>query len=110
MLPIRRTISVHARVAAAALTVLSASGCAVFGNKTLQKDPSFRAGYQDGCAAATNQGSDLRDRPVGDKQLYANDDTYRKGWGSGFQVCRRSDVQPNAAPGDNPISLPGPGH
>lgn len=93
--------------------LLSTAGCAVFGNskeRAMQKDPSFREGYEDGCAAATNQGSDLRDRPVGDKQLYANDETYRAGWGSGFQTCRRSDLEPNAMPGDNPIRLPGPGH
>ncbi|HEX3429293.1 MAG TPA: hypothetical protein VHT03_00270 [Rhizomicrobium sp.] len=99
----------RARNACAAL-LLSASGCTVFGNSALQKDPNFREGYQDGCAAATNQGSDLRDRPVGDKQLYANDETYRQGWSSGFQTCRRSDLEPNAAPGDNPVTVPGPGH
>ena len=90
--------------------LLCATGCAVFGSTALQKDPSFRAGYQDGCAAATDQGSDLRDRPVEDKGLYASDDKYREGWSSGFQTCRRSELEPNAAPGDNPVSLPGPGH
>ena len=95
------------------LSLLWTTGCMVFGSskdRALQKDPNFRQGYEDGCAAATNQGSDLRDRPVGDKQLYANDETYRTGWSSGFQTCRRSDLEPNAMPGDNPVHLPGPGH
>lgn len=101
-----------ARQVAVVLTFLLAAGCAVFGSKerAMQKDPNFREGYEDGCAAATNHGSDLRDRPVGDKQLYANNETYRAGWSSGFQTCRRSDLEPNAMPGDNPIRLPGPGH
>lgn len=101
-----------ARQLLCALTILLTAGCAVFGSKerAMQKDPNFREGYEDGCAAATNQGSDLRDRPVGDKQLYANNEAYRAGWGSGFQACRRSDLEPNAMPGDNPVRLPGPGH
>ena len=96
-----------------AVVLLSMAGCAVFGSskdRAMQKDPNFREGYEDGCAAATNQGSDLRDRPVGDKQAYANNETYRAGWSSGFQTCRRSDLEPNAMPGDNPIRMPGPGH
>lgn len=93
--------------------LFSTAGCAVFGSskdRAMQKDPNFREGYQDGCAAATYQGSDLRDRPVADKRLYADNEAYRAGWGSGFQICRRSDVTPNAMPGDNPVTLPGPGH
>jgi hypothetical protein len=96
-----------------ALALLSAAGCAVFGSReerALQKDPNFRQGYEDGCAAATNQGSDLRDRPVGDRQLLAKDEVYRKGWTTGLHTCRRSDLEPSATPGDNSIRLPGPGH
>ena len=95
-----------------ALALLSVAGCAVFGSKerAMQKDPNFRAGYEDGCAAATDQGADLRDRPIGDKQLLANDETYRRGWNTGFHTCRRSEIEPNATPGANPVTLPGPGH
>ncbi|HLY07645.1 MAG TPA: hypothetical protein VKR31_18000 [Rhizomicrobium sp.] len=96
-----------------ALALLFTAGCAVFGSskdRAMQKDPNFRDGYQDGCAAATDQGSDLRDRTVGDRQLLADNDAYRAGWSSGFQTCRRSDMTPNAMPGDNPMTLPGPGH
>jgi hypothetical protein len=107
-------MSAHrARVLFLSLTLFASAGCAVFGgskDRALQKDPNFRQGYEDGCAAATNQGADLRDRPVGDKQLLANDETYRRGWNTGFHTCRRSDLEPNATPGDNPVRLPGPGH
>ena len=95
------------------LVFLPAAGCTVFGSgkdRALLNQPNFKEGYEDGCAAATAQGSDLRDRPVEDKALYANDATYRKGWSSGFQTCRRTDLEPNAAPENNPIRVPGPGH
>ena len=88
------------------------AGCAVFGGakeRALQNNPGFRQGYEDGCAAATDQGADLRDRKVGDNELYKADDVYRAGWSSGFQTCRRTDLQPGAQPGDNPLSMPGPG-
>jgi hypothetical protein len=103
----------HARNVLVILALFLAAGCAVFGNdkdRALQKNPNFREGYEDGCAAATNHGADLRDRPVGDTQLYADNETYREGWSSGFQTCRRSDLEPNATPGENPIRVPGPGH
>jgi hypothetical protein len=104
------TLPQRARKPFLAIILFSVAGCAVVGKSSaLQKDPNFRDGYQDGCAAATDQGSDLRDRTVGDKQLYADNDMYRKGWSSGFQNCRRSDLEPNAMPGDNPVKLPGPG-
>ena len=88
------------------------AGCAVFGGakeRALQNNPDFRQGYEDGCAAATDQGADLRDRQVGDGELYKADDVYRAGWSSGFQTCRRTDLQPGVQPGDNPVSVPGPG-
>jgi hypothetical protein len=98
----RRTIIV------AALGLLVA-GCAGTDAKT-RNNPSFRAGYEDGCAAATNSGADLRDRPAGDRQLYADDDAYRAGYGSGLSLCRRNDLDSAMTPQSGPIALPGPGH
>ncbi|MGH6828055.1 MAG: hypothetical protein ACREFW_04000 [Rhizomicrobium sp.] len=93
-----------------AALAFAVAGCAGGAKeRALQNNPGFRAGYEDGCAAATDQGSDLRGRPVGDSQQYQSDDVYRAGWSSGFQTCRRSDVEPGASPGDNPVSVPEPG-
>lgn len=92
------------------LGIFALAGCAVFGDagdKAVRNSPSFKEGYEDGCAAATYQG--FRDRPVGDKGLYASDQTYRAGYGSGFSTCRQTNTEPGAGPGDNPINLPGPG-
>jgi hypothetical protein len=88
------------------------SGCAIFGSskdRALRNSPDFKEGYEDGCAAATDQGADLRDRPVGDEGLYKNDTTYRAGWSSGFRTCRRTDMPPGTSPADNAIHVPEPG-
>lgn len=85
------------------------AGCAVFDSadqRALRNNPSFKAGYEDGCAAASAEGADLRDRPVLDKSLYGSDDTYRAGWSNGLQTCRRTTVPAGAMPGINPASNP----
>ena len=92
-----------AYLSAAALLI---AGCALFDSpedRALRASPSFRAGYEDGCAAATAEGADLRDRPVVDKTLYDKDQAYRAGWSSGLQTCRRTDLPSSAMPGANPV-------
>jgi len=84
------------------------AGCAS-SEPELRKNPSFQEGYEDGCAAATYQGSDLRDRTVGDKQLLNADDTYRAGYNSGLQMCRRTNGETEALPGTSPPLVPEPG-
>ncbi|MGH6890571.1 MAG: hypothetical protein ACREHF_15525 [Rhizomicrobium sp.] len=97
------------RVILLAALGLLAAACAGPDAK-LRNTPSFREGYEDGCAAATNAGADLRDRPVGDRQQYAGDEAYRAGYGSGLSLCRRSDLDSATNPQSGPIGLPGPGH
>ena len=83
------------------------AGCA--GNDSaLRKNPSFRAGYEDGCEAATDQGADLRGRTVGDSQLLKSDEAYRAGYNSGQQTCRRTNDS-GVVPGMAPPLVPGPG-
>ncbi len=93
------------RLALAALALLVA-GCALFESpeeKAMRNSPSFKAGYEDGCAAETAAGTDYRDRPVMDKSLYESDAAYRSGWSSGRQACRRTPLPSSATPGANPI-------
>lgn len=92
----------------AAIAVLVA-GCAGYDAK-IRNSPAFREGYEDGCAAATNAGADLRDRPVGDRQLYASDGAYRAGYASGMTLCRRSDLDTATTRQSSPVGLPEPGH
>ena len=100
-------------VTALGIAALALTGCAVLGDsgdRALRSNPSFRQGYEDGCASATDQGADLRGRPDGDPELYKGDDVYRAGWSNGYQTCRRTDLNPGVAPENGAISVPGPGH
>jgi len=90
------------------ITALVVAACAS-GDPALRKNPSFQEGYEDGCRAATDQGSDLRDRAVGDKQLLKSDGAYRAGYNSGLQLCRRTNGGAAALPGTNPPLAPEPG-
>lgn len=80
------------------LTALMLSGCAVFGGRAdqaLRRSPSFRAGYSDGCAAATAQTANPRDNK---DSLAGEDKIYRRGYATGLQSCRTSN------PTSNPFS------
>jgi hypothetical protein len=99
----------------AAILALTLAGCTLFGgpaDKALRRTPSYRDGYQDGCAAATNSDTDFRKGPLTDNSLYRTDQIYRTGWGNGYQACRTTlvpGVQANA-PGGHPLPDPSPGH
>jgi hypothetical protein len=66
-------------------------------------------GYSDGCAAATQQGADLRNRIVQDPTLYKTDAAYRAGWSNGFESCRTTNMPAGTQPGGNPLGGPLPG-
>jgi hypothetical protein len=74
------------------LATLTLGGCAVFGgpgDRALRRSPNFRAGYSDGCAAATAQSANPRD----DKDSLAGEDKiYKRGYAAGLQSCRTSNV------------------
>lgn len=70
----------------------------VFGgprDRALRHTPDFRAGYSDGCAAATAQSANPRERV---DSLAGETPTYKRGYASGFQTCRRGTVAPGSAP------------
>ena len=89
------------------LAALMLAGCAVFGganDKALRRTPSFRAGYSDGCAAATAQSANPRD----DKgSLEGEDRTYKRGYAMGYQSCQQRSTAPVGAPTGG---LSNPGH
>jgi hypothetical protein len=97
---------------ALAITLVGIAACGSGGgleDARLRKSPNFQQGYEDGCASATQQGADLRDRLVQDPTLYKTDDTYRTGWSNGFSTCRTTNTQPGTQPGANPLGGPLPG-
>jgi len=96
-----------------ALVALCLCGCGLLGgpaDRALRRTPSYRDGYQDGCAAATDAGTNLRDGPVTDNALDKTDAIYRHGWANGYQTCRSTLTSPTNMPGSNPILNPSPGH
>ena len=94
------------RLFPASLTVLMATaltGCMLVPGpeeRALQKNPNFREGYEDGCAAAGG-GANPREQPYRDDALYNADAAYRSGWNNGHSVCRNQMNTP-ASPGGNP--------
>jgi hypothetical protein len=103
-----------AAAAAAYVAALLLAGCGLFpsaAERAVQKSPNFRAGYEDGCAAASATGVNPREGPYRDEALYNTNSAYRAGWGNGYSVCRGQAT--SASPGsplDNPAMNPSPGH
>ena len=89
---------------AAALT-----GCTSAQERAMQNSQPYRAGYSDGCLAATNAGASYRHGPVQNEEAFNSIPAYRAGWKSGYSSCRRTVRAPGAESG-NPIPDPSPGH
>ena len=101
----RRSTSIISSVTAAALLL---AGCGMFsaGNRAARNNPNFRAGYDDGCAAASTSGANPREAPFRDEALYNSDKAYHNGWSNGFAACR-NDAMGNPQI-DNPAMSPVP--
>ncbi len=93
------------------LACASLGGCIFFSSpadRAVRRSPAFKDGYADGCASAQQQGADFRGRLVRDDAQYNADQTYRTGWGSGYQTCRPLRANPDTTPGSNPLPQPIP--
>jgi hypothetical protein len=92
------------------LAALTLGGCTIFGgpaDRALRRTPSYRAGYSDGCAAATGPSANPRDEP---KALTDEDRNYRRGYAGGYASCKPTTVAPGDAPYRSPtggIQVPG---
>lgn len=93
-----------------AMTPVLLSGCIFFetrADRNLRKQPSYRTGYEDGCATANAQGANMRHGDtVRDDALYDADKAYRVGWAQGHNACRRA-APSSQEPG--PLADPNPG-
>jgi hypothetical protein len=102
---------IPARTFTLILAGFTLAGCGLFPNaqeRTMQKSPNFRAGYSDGCAAASVTGANPREGAYRDEALYTSNAAYRAGWGNGYSLCR-GGAAPGAGLG-NPVTNPIPGH
>jgi hypothetical protein len=78
------------RFAAATLTLLlSACSTAV-----PTESPAYQAGFADGCATASAEGSGVLRAPQRNEALYEGDPGYRAGWISGHATCRMPSGPP----------------
>jgi hypothetical protein len=100
------------RIASVIAAASLATGCIFFSSprdRALRQSPSFKDGYDDGCSAATTQGSSYREVPFRDETLYNSDSVYRAGWANGYQTCNPLQRTPGTTPNSNPIPQPVPG-
>ena len=98
------------RAALVVLSLLALAGCGLFASpadRAMRRTPDFRAGYSDGCAAATVQSANPRDQR---DTLAGESTTYKRGYATGFSACRRGTVSPGTAPDPglgNGVPIPG---
>ncbi|HVV64306.1 MAG TPA: hypothetical protein VHC42_02470 [Rhizomicrobium sp.] len=75
------------------LLTLSLAGCMLFetqASRNLRKTPTYRQGYEDGCASANAEGADMRHGDIArDDALYDTDKGYHAGWATGHSACGR---------------------
>jgi len=57
-------------------------------------NPSYQAGFGDGCASAGAAESAIPRAPQRNETLYASDADYRSGWISGLASCRMQGGPP----------------
>lgn len=89
------------------LSAVPLAGCAVLfpsdKDAATKNTPGFKAGYADGCSAATAQSANLRSEKYRNDAMYASDKDYRMGWANGYHGCRRVG-QPSLPEDNNPLS------
>ncbi len=76
-------------IAGAALAVsCAAAGCTtVDDGQLLSDEPSFQAGYGDGCATGIEEDKSFSREKTRDTYLFDNDKAYRAGWRQGYLAC-----------------------
>ena len=77
--------------------VLSAgvlSGCTTLGDgENLSEEPSYQAGYGDGCATGIEEDKSFSTSRTRDEYLFDNDRAYRSGWRQGFLSCSQRNAE-----------------
>ncbi|GAB4527303.1 MAG: hypothetical protein Kow00133_16190 [Amphiplicatus sp.] len=70
-----------------------AAGCASDEALRLSEEPTYQAGYGDGCLTSTEEDKSFSTKRARDDYLFDNDRAYRAGWRQGYLQCggRASD-------------------
>ncbi len=101
------------RLLLAPLCVFVLTGCMFFetrASREIRHQPSYRIGYDDGCASANAQGANMRHGDiVRDDALYDTDQAYHAGWANGHGACTRL-APPGQSEGPLKDVNPGMGH
>jgi hypothetical protein len=78
-----------ARGAVAALAGFGLAACATDGAQ-FTDEPTFQAGYGDGCVTATEDDKSFSTKRARDEFAFANDRAYAAGWRQGYIQCGRT--------------------
>jgi hypothetical protein len=97
-------------LAVVAASALSLAGCGILfpsaKMRATKNTPGFRAGFTDGCAAASAAAASDTTGTVRDQRSYDTDKSYRAGWASGLANCR---TQNSPSPDKSPVPDNSPG-
>ncbi len=78
--------------AIAVSTGLALSACASSA-QLLAEEPSYQAGYGDGCATAIEEDKSFSRKKTRDAYLFENDKAYRAGWRQGYLACGERNAE-----------------
>lgn len=80
--------NLNTRIIFAATTALLVCGCATsLENQQLREEPSFQAGYGDGCATSGEEDKSFSTKRQRDSYAFENDKAYAAGWRQGYLEC-----------------------
>lgn len=95
----------------AASCALPLTGCAILVPnaklRATKQTPGFKAGFSDGCSAATAVSADYSAEKFRDQAMYDSDENYRAGWSNGMHNCRPDNQRTNPNAGPVPDITPG---
>lgn len=69
------------------LAIGAAAGCSTGNLAELREQPSFHAGFGDGCITANEEDKSFSTKSTRDKYAFENDEAYRAGWRQGWLEC-----------------------
>ena len=69
------------------LAIGAAAGCASGNLIALREQPSFHAGFGDGCQTSNEEDKSFSTKSTRDKYAFENDEAYRAGWRQGWLEC-----------------------